>query len=232
MIAMPHQPDASLFPHQLAQIQNSLDQNPDSWIIRACLEYGLEQPLTRVAQSIREATRLFRTAVEQGYRPNPWEVWDYFLTAIAIGDRTLAHLLSALPESRWAIFPNSVLAWLEAQNRIAFALFRGEEQRLPRLLANARAYTFEEPLPTCIEQDQPEIQNTGLLLESLAGKNSSTFLPLLEKRMELRTQSFLRQGRNAAAGLLDLSGLGLCRLAHDRGIQVAVDHVYLPLKLL
>ncbi len=50
--------------------------------------------------------------------------------------------------------------------------------------------------------------------------------------MELRAQSFRRHGTDAPIGALDLPGLGLCRLARERGLQVAIQHVYLPLPVL
>ncbi len=204
----------------------------EQWIVRGCLDYVEEQAPATVARHIRQGLREFQTSLELGHKPNPWEGWEYFLAALAVSDRAMAHMVASLPEEAWAVRQSAALDWIVVQAKVAFALFRGEETETARRLADLKAFVFDHPLTPGFKEDLPEIQNCHRVLEGLHVRNGASFNREMTQRMELRAQSFRRHGTNAPIGALDLPGLGLCRLARERGLQIAVSHVYLPLALL
>jgi hypothetical protein len=169
----------------------------------------------------------FRVALELGLLPDAWDRWNFFHAALAAGDRSFAHYLSSLdPEP-----PGEALDWLVAQVNVAQALFRGEDRDTPGLLEVLRTLVLETSLPSGVQEEIPEIQNVYRLLDALFRKDAADFNRLLAERMRVRADSFHRSGANAPIGLMDLVGLGLCRLARQQGIGVTVNHVLLPFEI-
>lgn len=248
---LPHHASLALFPEMNKRVRQFLEDGAarrdekreakdseffrllaEQWIVRGCLDYLEEQAPATVVRHIRTGLREFQTALEIGHAPNPWEMWEYFLSALAVSDRAGAHLIASHPEDAWAVRQSDALDWLVVQSKVAFALFRGEETEAARRLADLKAFVFDHPLSPGFKDDLPEIQNCHRILEGLHARNGANVNRELTQRMELRAQSFRRHGANAPIGAIDLPGLGLCRLARERGLSVAVAHVYVPLALL
>lgn len=200
----PHRPD-------LARLKAQLPRS--SGLAKAALDYALGAAPDRVRESVVAGVAAFAARLEAGFVPDPWEMWDHFLAAVAV-DPPAADLLSGVPLEERA---DATLDGLAAQHRAAVTLFRGADP--------ARALADADALPPA---EEPAVA----LLRAIHEKNGPAFHRALEERMSARAESFQANGRNAPAGLLDLAALGLCRLARDREIEVGVKHVYLPLDVL
>ena len=76
------------------------------------------------------------------------------------------------------------------------------------------------------------MRNMYHLLRALVERDETAFNTRLSERMPLREAHFTRGGTIAPIALIDVHALALCRLARQRGMKPAADHVYLPMQLL
>jgi hypothetical protein len=225
MRAFPHDPD----PSALSEARNRVErwmhghdpQNlalyAEQRILQGVLDYAFEGPTSQLYAALQEGSTSFASALEAGHRPTTMDLWNYTLIALAVDNRSAAHFLASIPEERWmALFQPSIF-WLVAQIRTLFALMENRDED-----AAEHAGLVEK-------SDLLEIQNTQILLEALGRKDSIKFHQAMEKRMEIRIHSLLRQSRNVPMELIDVVGLGLIRLAQGRKMAVPIKHVYLPM---
>lgn len=251
MKSMPHHPDYESFRCMRHAAQLYLEEHEpqreseflrgngegfrmlgDQRLVQGMIGYLYDMPLPEVAHHLRKGLADIRIAFELKAALHAWQVWDYFLYAAAVNDRPLAHSLASMPEDVWWNREIKPVPWLIRQVKAAFAIYRKEETVASRHLHDLHVLTFKEELPPELQPNLPEIRNYYRLLESILKKDSVVFNKSLEERTEIRADSFRRGGTIAPIALLDLHGLGLSRMARDRGISVTIQHVYLPLELL
>ena len=185
-----------------------------------------------VAKHVRIAVDSFATAVELELRPSPWTLRRMVLAGAAIDHRPAVHFLASVPDERWITPVSPSLHWLAMEIKTVYSLLRDDEVEAARWLGAMRDTVFERPLPEALSAEAAGIQNDWSLIEALFQRTADPFNQCLSKRMDFRTESFVRNGTESPLGFLDIEALGLCRLALDRGIQPAVGHVTLPLGLL
>jgi len=249
MLSMPHAPTVESFPCMRHMAQIVIDESDKDlkakfrkgdgaffkalghqWMILGLLSYLNEEPRARVWEQLRKGVEYFRTGIELRSKLNAWEMWDFFLYAVALDDLATARLIAVLPNPWWWDTEIKPVPWLVKQVQAVFALFRRDTRSLPTLLRDLRVMVFEEALPEELELEVPDIRNTCQMLEALDKADGSSFNACLRRRMEFRALHF--RETIAPIGLLDLQALGLCRLARERNMTVDVRHVYLPLDLL
>lgn len=185
------------------------------------LAYALEKPVPEVLNPIRDGVRGFRTAVERGCRLSAGEAMEFALYGLAAAERVTTGFLLALPEERWADPSNRATRGLQFQVKTVFALIRGDAESSGEWLevVKARGRVGAEP---------------GLteLLEALVRRDGDGYNRALVDRMRRREDAYAAEARHSPHALLDLAGLGLCRIARERGLETRLRHVYLPLELL
>ncbi|MBI2901638.1 MAG: immunity 49 family protein [Planctomycetes bacterium] len=250
MRAMPHKPDAKSLQVLAAALREQitteearrkekLDEGDAQFFadiaelhfIRAELDYFFEAPLPQVAKAVKLALADAREALRLGRPANAWHLWDYLTYSLAVSDREAAEFFASLPARAWDEKIVKPVPWLTAQVKAAAALVR-VDPAVGRLLEQLRILVFDEILPEALDDLLPQIRNTCLLLEGVSRREAKAFHEAMASRAELRAEYYGRLAPAAPIALLDLAGLGLCRLAKDRGMEVDVRHVTLPLELL
>lgn len=248
MRTLPHDPPLSCFEAMLETVAQEIEAREkeraraldeadsgffmdlgEERLIRAFLAYVYEEPMTSVVQPVREALRDLRTGFELGATSTAWDVWDYFWYAVAVGDAKSAHFIAGMPEDVWWVPETRPVPWFVVRLQAAFSIFL-EEPRAARLLERLTRLVFE-PLPPELEDDVPDIQNTCRLLTALHQKKADDFARALKAREEFRARIYKTRGSVSPVALMDLDGLGICRMARDRGILPAFRSPYLPLEL-
>ncbi len=251
MRPMPHEPNADLLSAASERVRRCLDRLAgrreeerklrnarffrtlaDQWILRGMVEYGEDRPLAEVAASLRRGVLEIRTFFELAASATPWDAWDCLLFALAVGDRPTADFIRRIPEPTWGRLTSMALGWLVMQVRTVSALLGGEETAIARALRDLQVAVLEIPLPDGLGEDAAEVVNGVQLLHAVYRKDEVAFRRVVGERMDLRERSFRRHGRNTPLGFLDLHTLGICRIAKDRGMKIALQHAYLPLGLL
>jgi hypothetical protein len=247
---LPHRPDGPAFESlrgSLAElIERQWDENETHFkkrnasffaghaelhFIRAEIDYLFEAAPAAVVAGVRQGLRHVRTAFDLGHRSTGWHVWDYTLFSLASTFRSMAHFMASLPLAAWWNSPIKPVPWLLVRNRCVFALLREDPAAGP-LLRELEEALFRKALPPELEKDLPDLQNTWRLLQALFARDAAAFNKGLALREELRGQAFSLENRAAPVALLDLHGLGLCRLARDFEMPLETQSPYLPMDLL
>ena len=244
MISLPHAPDPSRLADTRARLDAALkifkdtDAAPllaltsEQRILLALLEHAEgARPVETVAR-IREGLVSFSAALEKGHQPEPREVWDHFLEALAINDISHAQLIASTPTELWEKPLNLALYPRMFQLKAVIALLHHDEGESARWIGSCYAAAFEDQPTEATKFELEDLRNMHQVLAALHKKAATAFHTAMQQRMTLRAVSFSRNGRNSPLGFIDLHGLGLCALARDRGMTVTVRHVYLPLELL
>ena len=203
----------------------------ESWFMRAQLAYLFEETVDTVARYVCRGLTEVRQAFDLGCDSNPWKLWDYLLFALAVRDYSSAEFLALLPDDFWWNPGQKPVPWLVLQVKTVVSLFRnapGTNDLLQALYQEV----FQSALPEELEPLLPEIENAYSLLCFLYGRNVLEFNRYLSARMDILVRQLGRENSAATGALIDLHGLGLCRLARERGMEVTVRHAYLPLDLL
>lgn len=251
MRMMPHNPEPKSLAQQQASLQimrqqlekarvaavEALDGRfvanfATSWLVEAMLLYAFEAPLTEIVKSTETGLRELRTAMKLGFRPDSWRMWDYLLFSLAIADEESTSFFAQHATERWRDPNARPTLWLSMQIVCVVALHRQDEEHAAALLPNIHAALFDAPLPIELRPLLPRIFNEYRLVEALYRRDEGTFNEQMDERMRLREEYYRRMERSSPTSLLDLAGLGLCRLAGERGLAVRIEHVYLPLHLL
>ena len=203
------------------------------WFVRAQLAYLFGEPAEGIVRYLWRGLEEAKKASVFGHETNPWRMWDYLSSSLAAGDYPSAHFFSSLSENRVWNPAHKPVPWLVLQVQVLAAIFQSGEHpgRVARLQELYEA-VFRVQLPEELNDQLPEIRNTYATLDALAAGNAKEFNSHLSMRMDILSRYFSKQNTSATAALIDLHGLGLCRLARRRGMEVAVRHVYLPLELL
>ncbi len=155
-------------------------------------------------------------ALELGCEPPASELLDVFWAALAVDDRSFAHFVAASPG---ALSRAADLDLMQAQT--AFALLRED-----RPAAAARAAQLAAALAGTGDDGpyEPTSRADPLLskaLCALAGADARAFVAALAACAGLGSGPAASSRRE----VLDLAGLGLCRLAQVRGIPVDLGSV-------
>lgn len=204
----------------------------DSWLTEAMLGYAFEAPMTAVVSCVRTGLGELRSAVKVGYRPDSWRMWDYLTFALATADRQSEAFFIEHATERWRDPAARPTLWLSMQIVCVAAMCQGDEEHAQKLLPHIGAELFDKQLPLELKPLVPRIVNEFHLVETLYKRDDGQFNYHLLERMALREAYYRRFERCAPASLIDLEGLGLCRVAQRRGIRPRVEHIYLPLQLL
>jgi hypothetical protein len=250
MRTLPHKPIVSCFEGLFPELQARLEtlsalraealersdapfflDSGEQWLVRGFVGYLYEEPAPKLAEMFRRSLLDFRTAFELGAVASAWDVWDWFLYSLAVSDTASAHFLASMPEDVWWKPWVRPISWLVVRLKALFAIFDGHGTQAARLLARLRALVFDEPLPPELKDDTPDIQNDWKLLDALHRRDAAGFTSALEFRENFRAAMFRIRGGAAPVGLMDLDGLGLCRLARERGMEIPFRHPYLPFEL-
>jgi hypothetical protein len=250
MRALPHHPDGPTFQSLRESIPGLIESqwaenekqfkksngryfawHAELHFIRAEIDYLFEAPPATVVAGVRQGLRHARTAFDLGHHSTGWHVWDYTLFSLASTFRSMAHFMASLPLSAWWESPIKPVPWLLARNRCVFALLREDPAAGP-LLKELEEALFRRELPPELEKDLPDLQNTWRLLQALLSRDAAAFNKGLALREELRAQAFSVGNQTAPVALLDLHGLGLCRLARDFEMPLEAGSPYLPFDLL
>ena len=200
--------------------------------IEGYTDYLLNEPLSVVAAHLRQGCEYANLAIEHGFEPHAWYVNDYLHEAIAVNHGLLAQRLVNLRQEDWDTGRIRPVNWLVTQLKLVMEMFSGNEQYLAGLIETNRRGLFEEQLPSELEPDLPMMRNMYHLLRALVERDETAFNTRLSERMPLREAHFTRGGTIAPIALIDVHALALCRLARQRGMKPAADHVYLPMQLL
>lgn len=203
------------------------------WFVRAQLAYLFEERADTIIQCLQKGLEQATKASGFGLEANPWRIWDYLSNALVAGDYASVNFFSLLSENRLWDSTVKPVPWLIMQVQTLAALFRSLS-RSDRVVPMQELYEaiFRTQLPEELNDQLPEIQNMYSLLHALTTGNATEFNTYLTMRMDLLERYFTKQNTAATAALLDLSGLGLCRLAGGKQMQITVKHVYLPLEIL
>ncbi len=162
-------------------------------------------------------------AIELNYIYEPEELFECFCIAIYLGDMDFAHFLASAPFVE-AYDPGVDFNLI----RTAFALLREQPGLVDEVLEELEALLDKQDSAPPPLNKYGLHRATGNMLACLANKNSANFCRALQTRLNLLQE----KGGNHPRDRWDLIGLGLCRLARDRGMNVDVKHPYLPLELL
>ncbi len=209
-----------------------LERYAELFLIRAELDYLEEAATPKIVGGIRQWLSEIRNAFELGWRTHSWMMWEYFMGAVAVRDLPTAHFLTSLPPECWYDPRHRPVTWLVTQVKTCFALFKSEEHLARMRLGDLDVLVLEETLPSELQRELPQIQNTCRLLHALVDRDAEAFHRHLLLREELRARLYRERNAVAPAALIDLSGLGLCRLGRERGLEIKVNHTYLPLEVL
>jgi len=186
--------------------------------------YFFEGETKDVLSFLRGGLLYARTAYQLGASADRSDAELHFHAALLLSDHPTAHFLASMPESLWWE-PWRLPAPAEVVRlQAAFALFRQEPVRLSRALDDLEALAAE--------LDSPQTRNAHQLFQSVSRADSRSFHAAMAKRIELREQELSVNGSEDWEGLIDVVGLGLCRLAMRAGLSLSLRHVYLPLELL
>ena len=215
-----------------AEDGQALMKSGENLIVRGMIGYLYDEPLPDVARRVRRGLAYKRDAVEAGKFLNPYLLWDYLLFALAVNDRESADFFASIPQTRWWSADPLPITWFVNRSRALVALYLGREKEAARHVENSTIQVFEEDLPQEVQEEIPDIQYSVLLLRGLLLKDVALFQSTLENREKWRTERFGIMGNAVPRALIDLDGLGLCRMARDRSLDVAIESPYLPLKLI
>jgi hypothetical protein len=200
--------------------------------IEGYTDYLVNRPLPEVFSRLRRGCDHAAQALEFGFTAHAWQINDYLHEAIALNHHKLAETIVRLRQSEWDTNRIRPVNWLITRIRLVMDMYQGKENDLSVLLENERKGLFDEPLPSELTPDIPEMRNFYELLKALAARNGEAFNQALAARMPIREAHFTRGGTVAPIALLDVHGLTLCRLARKRGLTPQASHVYLPLEIL
>jgi hypothetical protein len=244
MIGLPHRPDASRLEAARAAVEGFLkraearlpvwiEERRGEFVVsvahqrlnQALLRYVAEEGRPAFESAVRGATGDFCRALEMGFVPLLPEARMFFLAALAVADRPSAQFIASLPPEPWRETPRAGMRWRSLQLDVLFALFKDGDETAGIRLEEIRAI---EAFPEGLQAEVPAIRNECRLLDAIRTKDAAALDAALGERMAILEASFLRNGRNGPWQLMDLEGLGICRLARDRGLRVQRSHPYLP----
>ena len=204
----------------------------ENLLVRGFIAGLFDEPAAQVCRYVRRGLALKLEAVEAGRALNAWLMWDYLLFALGANDPGLAHRFAGLPGACWWNRSIRPVSYFVNRSRALVALYRGQSNEARRLLNHYRVQVVEEELPPEAQGDAEDLRNAAVLLEALLDGNARLFANGMARREEWRGAAFSVRGTAAPRALIDMDGLGLCRMALDRGIGATVQHPYLPLELL
>ena len=204
----------------------------DQWIIVALIGHLEELGSAAVVDPLRKGVKEVLRSYELGHATSAEGALRDFGAALAAGDRAGAHFLASLPKESWgfpASPPDRVPSWIA---RSAFAIFRGDEQDSATFLDLLQGLVFDIPLARPVASRKPEFEATFGILDALVKKDGKAFDQQMTIRQTIRADGLRRRVGHAPLELVDLPGLGFCRIALDRGMSVQSRSVYLPVDLL
>ncbi len=243
---MPHRPDSkSLVIMQEAAQEQIQRQSPQVADLNAYDRFMLGQqhlidglvdhfkPATTgaaIVPAIRRGVRLLRDGIEAGYQAHIWDLTDLFHQALAVREDEVCRWLMKRARDTWNLDRTRPVPWLGLRLLACFELFDRKDAEALRTLEEHRIGVFVDKLPSELDEMLPELQTFHHLLVAIAGRKAEDFNHHLAEREAFRAKYF--DGNLAPIALCDLHGLSLCRLARERGIEIDVRHIYLPLDLL
>lgn len=177
--------------------------------------------------ALRQAVRDFATALELGYPTEAAEVNNWFYRALVVNDQSLAHFLASLPRRVWP-YGGDLFRF---QAALGFAVFRNQLERATEYLDSLAGLCLDAPPPASPEEKAKRVflEASYHLMEALVKGDAASATKQLHRRAEVRPVFPLEGTRYEPFQLLDLIGLGFCRLAQLRGMTLTVKHALLPL---
>jgi hypothetical protein len=221
--------DAAMTPALLSKKSSLfLQMNADAAIDCAAFSYAMEDSFDTVRNYLREACLCFARFLATN---TPVSLSDYtqYLSAAALArSRDLTQELCALPRERythpdWKFDESFFMA-----AKFQVALTTGQSQTLSQDMPDALARAVR--LPIAIKADLTVLLG---LERAIHARDQAAFDMAVRARHESLAKGFRElRIRNLPAGLLDIRGLGLLRLARDAGLVYTEKSVYLPAELL
>ncbi len=243
---MPHRPDSkSLLIMQEAAQEQLQKQWPQvatlspydrfmlgqQYLVDGLVEYYKpETSGAEIVPAIRRGVRLLRDGIQAGYQAHIWDLTDLFHQALAVSADDVCRWLVTRAREQWNLDRTRPVPWLALRLLACFELFQSKDAEALKTLEKHRIAVFVDQLPSELAEMLPELQNFHHLLVAIARRRQEDFNHRLAERQDLRARSF--DGNLAPIALCDLHGLSLCRLARERGLEIDVRHIYLPLDLL
>ena len=130
-------------------------------------------------------------------------------------------------EDAWNLSQTRPVPWLTARLRCMFTLHQHSKVAIGAYFEDFRLAAFVDKMLPELEKDVPLIHNSYRPLVALRDQAWPTLEERLAERMDLLVKHFWRQVTPTA--LVDTFGLSVARWARERGYQVQLQHVYLPL---
>jgi len=245
----PHKPSEAVFQRNLLAAMKRLVPRDDitpkllagrnerflplnaKWALEcACRSYALERDQEIVLDFLRQSNWSFKKAIETQARVNLWEVITHLSVALILRDNQIVKLLSEIQRERYENpnieFPESTYALKEAEADIA----AGRDEAAAKQLEKALSELASEKLPR-ITRD--ELESALLIAQAIVYRSQDVFDSAIEKRHASYIRKFSNpEIRNMPEGAIDIWGLGLARLAMDKGLTLKANSVYLPPELL
>src|SRR5215467_15068647 len=196
----------------------------------AALEYAFGADWTEVRRWLDSSSAAAQKAVEFGLELDPILYMTYLALAILCSNDVLLDDLKARQRSEFtdSTVKADEVFYLAAEAMRDIAAARPEDA-LNAVQAGLSRLDTDGPNPGA------KLANKAILLleEAIAQKDQTKLAAAVSARIEKDKTSFSRPAaRNFPGGLLDVVGLGLLKLAADRGMRTATDSVYLPTGLL
>ena len=239
---MPHHPDQKSLMNYLqacdSAISLGLPEEPKSsgskrfflgqqYFVRGRVWYWLERPGSDVVGDIRAGSRLCWSGIKSGYPAHIWNFQYLFLDSVAVRMDNEATGIIDSAEDAWNLSQTRPVPWLTARLRCMFTLHQHSKVAIGAYFEDFRLAAFVDKMLPELEKDVPLIHNSYRLLVALRDQAWPTLEERLAERMDLLVKHFWRQVTPTA--LVDTFGLSVARWARERGYQVQLQHVYLPL---
>ncbi len=196
----------------------------------AALEYGFGGAIAEVRGWLSASCAAAHTAIKLGQPLDPGLHRWYLAQAVLCRDKTFRGQLEGLSRAQFtdATVRGDEIYYLAAEAMRDIA--RGDLDQAAEACGDGVA-RIEAGAP---KPHEIAAMEAILRLEAaIAAKDPDRLAAAIAARTQ-RQQAYFQKGtnRNFRAGLLDIEGLGLLKLAREQGLSVAVDSVYLPLELL
>lgn len=204
----------------------------NQYMILAMEKHLLGRPRIEITDVLSLSVKEMVLAVELGYTPQTFELWDYFLTALLVRDFSAAYFLASIPEQYRLVGEDIVDLMNTLASNTAFALLKRQFGLISLWLESYRQVCFSPAGSEGLRSLKAEFENIYFLFEAIYQNSEKSFDEHLSQRMSIREQRLLTRARLDPLTLVDVQALGLVRLAAMYGIAVSIRHTRLPLQWL
>lgn len=196
----------------------------------ACGLYATEQPIAKVEEYVREASKNLARAIELKVEIDPVEFVDIQAAAVVAGDDNFAALLAQLPRKRYTSedVDATEIHFLVAE--MFSDLILGRDKELTARLAMLKKKLIGKK----VSKEEHLWADTLVSIAAAigAGQQEALDTALIAREKDYAKTYRSPDEREEPDSLLDLAGLALLRLALRRGLKYSGTSVYLAAELL